>query len=197
MADEWEHSRAADLLTVAKLLSYVEEYDCALELLEKVLKLKPEMIEARIELGIVYGRIENNREMVEAFREAIRLSPRGVRTVILKYPEETERLYRIFDRQESSTEPQVTTRLPELPADLKEAEALIALASHHLKRGWDEAAVAALERSLRLDPASAQALLMLSMAYLLLEFRGRVIAGSKESVLWEIDSRLAIQLFKR
>jgi hypothetical protein len=122
---------------------------------------------------------------------------RRERTVVLKYPDETERLYRIFERQESSTEPQVTTKLPELPNDLKEAEALITLASHHLKRGWDEAAVAALERSLRLDPVSSQALLMLNIAYLLMEFRGRAIAGRKESVLWEIDSGLAIQLFKR
>lgn len=88
MANQWEQSRAGEMLTLAKLLSYVAEYDCAIELLEKALKIKPDLIEARIELGIVFGRVENYRDMIEAFREAIRQSLRGVRAVILQYPAE-------------------------------------------------------------------------------------------------------------
>lgn len=58
-------------------------------------------------------------------------------------------------------------------------------------------AVELIERALRLDHTSNDAIAMLSLAYLLAqEGGGKALEGNVESVLWEVLPKLAEMLFK-
>ena len=70
MAGDWERRKARALLAIGRLLTQLGEDTFAIEMLQKVVGLRPELIAAHVELGIVYGKIEDYRKMVEILREA-------------------------------------------------------------------------------------------------------------------------------
>ena len=81
--------------------------------------------------------------------------------------------------------------MPEMPIDLQEAVALSELAEHYMARGDDEAAVAALERSLALSNASFLTFVQLVISYLLLEAHAGTSALMLEnSALKEVTPEL-------
>lgn len=197
METEWHGRRVRALLTIGRLLSQLGEFDCAIELLKKALELKPNLVEACVELGIVFGRTEDYEEMVKTFRGAIRIDQRAVRTAICKYPEDDDLLNQILYPSGTHAETQIVTQAWEPPIEVKEAGALIDLGIHYLAVGRDKDAVAALERSLELDTVSWVPMVILSVAYLLLEtYAGAQMGDVKKSVLWELDTRLAAHLFR-
>ena len=197
MASEWDTGRAGVILTLGRLLSRVGEHDCAIDVVQKAIEIAPDMTEAHFELGVNYGQVEDYEAMIESFRSAIRLDHQAVRAAAFNYPDEVAELYRLISPPEKNTgRPVMAGRQSEIPHEVKEAAALSALASYHLKEGRDADAVTVLERSLTLDPINWVSVVNLLVAYLLLEFNGRMPqVGRRESALWEIDFRLAMALF--
>ena len=189
MAGDWERQKARALLAIGRLLTQFGEDAFAIEMLQKVVGLRPELIEGHVELGIVYGKIEDYRKMVETLREAIRLDRQAVRAAACKYPEDTDLLDEIIYAGEGG--PEGTYQMPEMPADLQEAVALSDLAEHYMASGDDKAAVAALERSLALSNASFLIFVQLVVSYLLLEAHAGTSALMLEnSALKEITPEL-------
>jgi tetratricopeptide (TPR) repeat protein len=174
-------------LLLGLLLADINENECAAELFRSVLLYISDSVEARIELGIVCCRIEAYREMVESFRDAIRIDPQAVRVAISKEPEEMEHLRQILYVEEDALGPAAS--LTAIPSDILEAGELVTLACEHLTAGRDYEAVEALERSLRIDSTFPLAISLLALAYLLLGDLGRrqVATGS---ILWKISPQL-------
>lgn len=196
MKTEWERRRAAALLTLGRLLSRLGECNCAVELLQKALELMPDSVEARVEMGIVFGQNEDYQEMVQVFREAIHMDQHAVRAAIRKYPEDADMLHQILHSQDIKAETRVENQKAVPPLEVKEAGALVDLAVHHLSVGNNEEAVVVLERSLELDKSTWLPMVILSIAYLLLENHAWTpMRDVKKSVLWDVEPELATQLF--
>ena len=195
MVDKWQRQDARALLAIGRLLAQLCEHDLAIKVLQRALKLNPEAIEARIELGITYGRAEAYQQMVVILREAIQYDQRGVRTAAAMYPADTDLLDGIIDAGEGATQSMPT--LPELPVELRESLALVELALHDMRRWADRAAVAALERSLTLSNASFQTFILLVISYLLLEVEAGIPSGALDnSALKEVAPEVLVLLSK-
>lgn len=182
------------------LLAEECSYESAEALLRSALDYMPELAAARVTLGIVYCGLEREEEMLGEFREAIRLDERAVRAVVREKPEELEEFKRIlYPRQETAT-PQEQEHPPAIPAylaDLYESAALLEFGRGEMAARRYGHAVELIERALRLDNTSNDAIAMLSLAYLLSqEGDEKAPAGNAESVLWEILPELAEMLFK-
>lgn len=194
MRDERE-GRARFLL--GRLLAGIYKDECAAELLRDAISYMPEMVEAHVELGFVYCRMESYEEMLRAFGEAIRLDERAVRAAVQDEPVELEAIRLVLYPERPTPVPADETRVAAIPAYVRETWALVDLAREHVGAGRDDEAVAALEAALRLDAMYPYAFALLSLAYLLVrDGRGMVPTGGKGSVLWEVEPALAELLFK-
>lgn len=194
MAGSADKREAGAKLLLGLLLSDINENECAAELFLSALLFNPNLVEARVELGIVYGRMEAYEEMVKAFREAISLNPQAVRATLRKEPEEMERLRQILYSEDSI--PSLRANAATIPAEFQEGGDLVALAQDHLAAGLDEEAVRELERSLRIDPTFPLAVSMLSVAYLLMKEQVDLTpAIGEKSALNQIAPDLAKNLF--
>lgn len=180
---------------LGRFLSGECRYELAEALLLAALDQMPELVAARVELGVVYCGLERYEEMAEEFREAIRLDTRAVRAVVRKEPKELAELWRMLY---PAREPTPTGRSyePPIPSDVRASAALAEEGVAALAAGRDRPAVDLIERALRLDPTRADVIAMLALAYLVLwEQEKKVPRGNKESVLWEEQPELANFLF--
>jgi tetratricopeptide (TPR) repeat protein len=179
------------------LLSDNCSYERAAELLRDAVDYMPELVAARVELGVVYCELERHDEMLEEFREAIRLDVRAVREAVRDEPKELNELRRVlYPSRETATSPRRdNSRM--LPTHVYAGVALAEQGVAEMAAGRDVQAVDFLERALRLDPSNSYPVTMLALAYLLSwesERRGPTV--NEGSVLWEVATELAKVLFK-
>lgn len=195
MRDERE-ARARYLIGL--LLSDNCSYERAEALLRDALDYMPELVAARVELGVVYCGLGRYEEMLEEFREAIRIDVRAVREAVRDEPKELEELRRILypPREAAPLPRRDNSRL--IPTHVYASAALAEQGVAEMAHGRDALAVDLIERALRLDPSRSDVIAMLALAYLLLwEDKGRPPAGNRESVLWEELPEVAELLFRR
>jgi tetratricopeptide (TPR) repeat protein len=194
MAYRLDKRAARARLALGAMLHQVGKDDCAAEVYRAGLAYDPGLVEAHVALGFAYGRLVQYEEMIGAFAEAVRLDRRGAIEAAREEPPEVERIREVLygagpAEPEGATE---GTRWPAgLPAPVREAAELVEAALKRLGEAW---AVDALERAVRLDPASADNMSMLALAYLLLPEEEWEARGGR-SVLWEASPWLARLFF--
>jgi len=190
-------ARARFLL--GNLLAEIYSNECAAELLADAVRLDPGLVAAHVDLGFVLAREEDYAGMLKAFREAIRLDPAAARAAAVWEPDEMEPLWQILRPQTPRADPARPSPSSTMPAEFREARALVSLAGKDVGAGRDGAAVAALESAIRLDPSSPFAVALLAFTCLLMTAKGE--AGGplvkSEEVLRAVDSGLAELLFSK
>lgn len=157
------------------------------------LKLKPDLVEAYIGLGLAYGLMDKYVAMAESFRNAIKTDQAAVRKWVKSSLPEPH-VWLSFSPEYAH----ITGKMAEFLHDLDEADALSRLATTHISRGLDEAAVTALEYCLKLIPNNDAAITLLSIAYLFLESKeaGAATRIGKNSTLKKMKPKLAKSLFR-
>lgn len=184
---------AVALLNLAVIAMYEGEDHHAVRSFKSALKLNPDLIEAYIGMGLAHSRMDEYVEMAEAFRQAIQIDSLAVRkwakSSILGKPE-----WLSFKAEYAH----YTGKMAELLHSLDEADALVRLAATHISRGVDEAAVRALEYCLTLAPDYNAAIVLLTIAYLLLETKeiGTATRLGESSIVNKLIPKLAKSLFK-
>jgi tetratricopeptide (TPR) repeat protein len=182
---------------LGRFLSDNYRYERAAELLRDALEYTPELVAARVQLGVAYCGLEQYEEMLEELREAVRPDVPAVREAIREEPKELEELRRILYPPREAVLQRRDSE-PPIPAEVYESAALAEQALAEVAAGRDGRAVDLLERALRLDPTRTDVMAMLALSYLLLwESEGRPAAGNKGSVLWEEIPEVAKLLFGR
>lgn len=177
-------------LTLGVMLNEIGKDACAAEVLRAGLAYDLESVEIHVALGFTYGRLLHYEEMLGAFAEAIRIDRRRAIEAACEEPLEVGQVREILY---GPPEPSVEEARPHpaMPAAVREAAELVGYACKHL---GEVEAVDALEKSVRLDSASADPTSMLAFAYLLLPDGWR--EEWADSVLWEVSAWLARLLFK-
>jgi tetratricopeptide (TPR) repeat protein len=178
-------------LALGLLLYKINKDECAAEVLRAGLSYAPDLVEAHVWLGFVYGRLIAYEEMVGEFVEAIYLDEGAARAAVGGEPEEVVKIRQVLYGQ---PEESAQGWHPAVPPQLREAWDLAGTAAEHIRVGRDSEAVAALERSVTLDPVSQHAIAMLSFAYLL-DGRERA-AWAHRTTLWQISPWLARLIFE-
>lgn len=182
-------------LALGMLLYEINKDECAAEVLRAGLSYAPDLVEAHVWLGFVCGRMIAYEEMVGEFVEAICLDEGAARAAVGGEPEEVMRIRRVLYEQPEEPGPASERWHPAVPPELREAWDLAETAAEHISAGRDSEAVAALERSVKLDPVSPHATAMLSFAYLL-DGRERA-AWAHRTALWQVSPWLARLIFER
>lgn len=164
----------------------------AVNIFKDLIELRPGFIEAYIAMGVGHGKLENFKEMVEAFTQAIRIDRAAVRKLVhvmvmsaLRPPDEE-----INALDESG-------QMEEFLRELNEPCVLVAQAAQDLMDERDLAAIRALERSLTLAYPYQLGMIVISIAYLIVEsmVKGAAAQVGEKSVLKEVESQLAACLF--
>lgn len=182
---------------LGRLLSDIYHDECAVELLRDAVDYLPDLTAARVELGIAYCRLERYKEMLGAFREAIRLDALAVRAAVRDEPAELEEIRRVLYPKQAEPVLAAQERPTGIPAYVRETWSLVRLAREEVGARRDKEAVAALEDALRLDDMNQYAIALLSLAYLLSGEGGAAgLRGVEGSVLWEVGPELAELLFR-
>ena len=193
MRDERE-AKARFLL--GRLLADIYKDECAAELLRDAIYYMPDLVAAHVEIGIVYCRLERYEEMLEAFREAIRLDARAVRTVVRNEPAELEVVRQALYAERPEAVGAEGDRAV-IPGYVWETWAMVSLAREHIEARKDEAALATLEAVLNRDETHQYAVALLALAYLLIKVdAGITVAKVDGGVLWKVEPVLAELLFK-
>lgn len=192
MAYRLDERAARARLALGVMLHYVGKDGCAAEVYRAGLSYDPGLVEAHVALGFAYGRLVQYEEMIGAFAEAVRLD-RG--RAIKAAREEPPEVGRIREVLYGSAEPQggsgATSWPSAMSASAREAAELVDAAC---KRLGEAEAVEALERAVRLDPASTDHRSTLAFAYLLLSEEECEARGSS-SALWVASPWLAKLFF--
>jgi tetratricopeptide (TPR) repeat protein len=152
---------------IGLLLSDRCSYERAEALLRDALDYMPELAAARVELGVVYCGLGRYEEMLEEFREAIRLDVRAVREAVWEEPKELEELRRVLYPPREATPPPRRDHSRLIPTHVYAASALAEQGVAEMAAGRDGQAVDFLERALRLDPSPNDVTALLALAYLL------------------------------
>jgi tetratricopeptide (TPR) repeat protein len=192
MAYRLDKRAARARLALGAMLHHMGKDDCAAEVYRAGLAYDPGLVEAHVALGFAYGRLVQYEEMIGAFAEAVRLDRRGAIEAAREEPPEVERIREVLYGAAEPGGATEGTRWPAgVPAPVREAAELVEAA---LKRLGEAEAVDALERAVRLDPASTDNMSMLAFAYLLLPEEECEARGGS-SVLWEASPWLARLFF--
>jgi tetratricopeptide (TPR) repeat protein len=198
MAAKRDEREAWARYLIGLLLSDNCSYERAAELLRDAIEYMPELVAAHVELGVVYSGLGRYEEMLEEFREAIRLDVRAVREAVREEPKELEDLWRILYPSPEAGTTGEQRREPILPAEVREAAALVEVGREEIAAVRCGHAVELIERALRLDHAGNTAYALLALAYLLSwEGGGEPTTANEGSVLWEAAPELAGVLFKK
>lgn len=172
-------------------------YERAAELLQDAVNYMPELVAARVELAVVYSALEQYEEMLEEFREAIRLDVQAVREAVREEPKELEELRRVLYPPSNATPSPTRDNSRLIPTHVIASTELVEQGVVEMADGRDGLAVDFLERALRLDSSGSYPVTMLVLAYLLSwEGEGKRLAANGGSVLWEAAPKLAGVLFK-
>lgn len=187
------NNNATAFMNLAALALRSGHEDQAIRFFKDALELKPGIVEAYIGMGLAYTRTGQLVEMAKSFRKAVQINPSAVRrwakTSIPGPPN-----WLSFNPEYSN----ITGAMAELLHKQDEADALARLAAAHISHGLDEPAITALEYSLQLTPDYEAAIILISVAYILLESKqmGAAARIGSSSVLKKIIPRLASNLFK-
>lgn len=184
---------AVALLNLAAIALHEGDSDHAVRSFKSALKINPDLIEAYIGIGLACSRMDEYEEMAEAFKQAIQIDSPAVR----KWVKSSVR----GKPEWLSFKPECahyTGKMAELVHNLDEADALVRLAASHISRGMDEAAIKALEYCLTLAPDYNAAIVLLTIAYMLLEEKSKGAAAllDHNSILKKIIPKLAKNLFR-
>jgi len=197
MTDKTDEREAWASYLIGLLLSDNCSYELAESLLRDALGHMPGLAAACVALGVVYCGLERYEQMLEEFRDAVRLDVRAVRAAVREEPKELGELRRVL------YPPSEATPLPKrdnsrlIPTHVYAGAALAEQGVAEMAAGRDAQAVDFLERALRLDPSGSYPVTMLALAYLLSwESEGEGPTVNEESVLWEAAPELAGVLFK-
>lgn len=179
MAGKTDEREAWASYLIGLLLSDRCSYELAESLLRDALDHTPELVAARVELGVVYCGLGQYEEMLEEFREAIRLDVGAVRAAVREEPKELEELWKILypPREATPLPRRDNSRL--IPPHVYEGAALAEQGVEEMAAGRDDQAVDFLERALRLDPTRNDVTALLALAYLL---RGDDVVADDEGV---------------
>lgn len=160
------HDNAVALLNLAIIAMHEGNGDHAVRSFKSALKINPDLIDAYIGMGLAYSRMDKYEEMADAFRQAIQVDPHTVRKwAKSSIPSKPDWL---------SFKPEYahyTGKMAEFLHNLDEADALVRVGASHVAQGADEAAIRALEYCLALAPDYNAAIVLLTIAYLLLEVK--------------------------
>jgi tetratricopeptide (TPR) repeat protein len=164
----------------------------AINIFKDLIELRPGFIEAYVAMGVGHGKLDDFKGMVEAFTQAIRTDQAAVRklahvmvTSALRPPDE------------ETTYPDESGQTEEFLRALDEPQALVAQAAEDLKEGRDLAAIRALEHSLTLAYPYQLGMIVITIAYLIVEsmVKGAAAQVGEKSVLKEVEPQLAACLF--
>jgi tetratricopeptide (TPR) repeat protein len=164
----------------------------AIGIFKDLIELRPGFTEAYLAMGVAHGKLDDFEEMVETFMQAIRLDRAAVRRQVHVMVSNTQRL-----PDDEITYADVSGQMVEFVRELDEARALVGRAAEDLLRGRDLAAIKALERSLSIAYPYQLGMIVMTIAYLLIETMvpGGAAQVGEKSVLKEIEPRLATHLF--
>jgi tetratricopeptide (TPR) repeat protein len=164
----------------------------AINIFKDLVELRPDFIAAYLGMGIAHGKSDDFKEMVEAFMQAVRLDRRAVRRQVQVMVTSAQR-----PPEEEITYPDVDGKMEELLRELDEARALVGSAAKDLLEGRDLAAIRALERSLTLAYPYQLGMIVITIAYLIVEsmVKGAAAQIGEKSVLKEVEPQLAACLF--
>jgi tetratricopeptide (TPR) repeat protein len=168
--------------------------DQAIRSFKNALKIESNITEAHIGLGLAYSRENEYVEMVESFKKAIQISPQTVRKwAKVSIPGSPKWL------SFSPEYAHLKGKIAEFLHNLDEADALTRIAAAHISKGLDKAAITALEYCLKLVQDYEPAIVLLTIAYLLLKSRdeGEAAKLGQSSVLKGTAPELIASLFSR
>lgn len=158
----------------------------------RALEVRTDMVEAYIGLGLAYGRMDEHVKMIKAFRKSIEISPAAVRRWAKSSIPDPHHWLSL-----SPEFTHITGKMAEFLHSLDEADALTRLAAAHIANCMDEAAITALEYCLKLVQDYEAAIILLSIAYLLIKAKDeeKLVQASKSSMLKKVAPNLAKILF--
>jgi hypothetical protein len=164
----------------------------AINIFKDLVELRPGFIEAYIAMGVGHGKLENFKGMVETFIEAIRIDRTAVRKLVHVMVTSALR-----PPDAETTYPDETGRMQEFLRALDEPQVLVAQAAQDLMEERDLAAIRALERSLTLAYPYQLGMIVITIAYLIVEsiVKGATAQVGEKSVLKEVEPQLAACLF--
>lgn len=164
----------------------------AINIFKDLIRLRPNFIEAYIAMGVGHGKLENFKGMVEAFMQAIRIDRTAVRKLVHVMVTSAQQ-----PPDEEITYPDKTSQIKEFLRALDEPQVLVAQAAEDLMEERDLAAIRALERSLTLAYPYQLGMIVITIAYLIVEsvVKGGVAQVGEKSVLKEVEPHLATCLF--
>jgi tetratricopeptide (TPR) repeat protein len=164
----------------------------AINIFKDLIELRPGFIEAHIAVGVGYGKLENFKGMVEAFTQAIRIDRAAVRKLV--HAMVTSAL-RLPDEEINALDK--SAQMEEFLRELDKPRVLIARAAEDLMEERDLAAIRALERSLTLAYPYQLGMIVITIAYLIVEsmVKGAAAQVGEKSVLKEVEPQLAACLF--
>lgn len=185
---EMESDKAAAFLNLG-MMALQNGHDVeAVRSFRRALAARADIVEAYIGLGLAHIRMDEHGKTVEAFRKSIEINPSTVRewakssipgpSVWLSFsPEYTH----------------IKGKMAEFLRQMDEADALARLGAIHISNGMYNPAITALDYCLVLAPDYEAAIILLTIAYLLLEVKekGKVADIIKNSVFQRIAPKLA------
>jgi hypothetical protein len=164
----------------------------AINIFKDLVEIKPGFIEAYIAMGVGHGKLDNFEGMVEAFIQAIQVDRAAVRKLVHVMVTSAQR-----PPDEETTYPDESDLVEEFLRELDEPRVLVAQAAEDLMAERDLAAIRALERSLTLAYPYQLGMIVITIAYLIVEsvVKGGVAQVGEKSVLKEVEPQLATCLF--
>jgi tetratricopeptide (TPR) repeat protein len=164
----------------------------AINIFKDLVELRPGFIEAYVAMGVGHGKLDDFKGMVEAFTQAIRSDRAAVRKLVHVMVTSAQR-----PPDEEITYPDVDGKMEELLHELDEARTLVGQASKDLMEERDLAAIRALERSLTLTYPYQLGMIVITIAYLIVEsiVKGAAVQVGEKSVLKKVEPQLAACLF--
>jgi tetratricopeptide (TPR) repeat protein len=186
------NDNATALVNLALLAMQAGHEEQAIRSFKNALNIRPAIVEAHIGLGLAYSRMGEYVKMAESFAEAIRINPSALR----KWAKEaipSPHEWLSFSPEFAH----ITGAMTEFLHNLDEADALTRVGAAHIANGADQAAITALEYCLTLVQDYEAAIVLLTVAYLLLKGRdkGKIVQLGNSSMLKKAAPKLARLIF--
>ena len=137
------------IFLLGTLSAQIQEYQTAIELLTKSIKIKPEFIEAHNNLGNVFQELGKNKEAVSCYQRAIKLNP--------EYVEAQYNLGKVFQELGKNKEA-MSVYQKAIQIDFKYIKAHNNLGLVYQELGKYQDAVSCYQRAIKLNPEYVEAL---------------------------------------
>jgi tetratricopeptide (TPR) repeat protein len=136
------------IFLLGTLSAQIQEYQTAIELLTKSIKIKPEFIEAHNNLGNVFQELGRNKEAVSCYQRAIKLNP--------EYVEAQYNLGKVF-QELGKNKQAMSVYQKAIQIDFKYIKAHNNLGNVFQELGRNKEAVSCYQRAIKLNPEYAEA----------------------------------------